>query len=166
LDVTQISIATDLAPRRVRYVLDHRVLPGLEHTSKGHRVTRAFTPFEAFGIALAALLLEAGLRRAVVADALRALVAATPARAFPGGRSPLLYAFTGGGNSRLEVGDGANVRLTTRSPGAPHDTGWVRIATGHRVGEAYAPLVALAVDTGRLANRIRAFGARDAAAAD
>src|SRR5829696_6487142 len=89
VDLDQISSTTSLPIRRLRYVLEHRVLPGAERRSRGHRVTRHFTPFEAFGIACAAALLDVGLRRPVVTSIVRWLTSHTPQGI------PLLSAFEG-----------------------------------------------------------------------
>jgi hypothetical protein len=160
LEVIQIAKATGLPLRRVRYVLEHDVLPGAEQASKGHRVTRDFTGFEAFGIALAALLLEGGLRRAVVARCVATLVATPVPARYPQGHCPLMYAYTLTGPSRLEVGDGVNLRLAAAPPrpGRPSlDTGWLQAATGAAVTGTYAPMVTVGVDVGRLRDHLRVY---------
>ena len=70
MDMAELAARTGLPARKLRYVFDHRVLPGLHGTSAGHGVPRTFTDYEGFGIALAARLLDAGLTRRVVATVL------------------------------------------------------------------------------------------------
>lgn len=159
MEVLEIAEATGLPLRRLRYVLEHRVLPGAERASQGHRVTRHFTGFEGFGIALAALLLEAGLRRAAVARCIRTLVTAPVPARFPKGQCPLLHVYGLTSPARLEIGDGVNLRLSAATPAATSrklpDTGWLQIATGAEVGGAYNPMVAVVIDVGRLRDLIR-----------
>jgi hypothetical protein len=162
VEVLQIAEATGLSLRRLRYVLEHRVLPGAERASQGHRVTRHFTGFEAFGIASAALLLEGGLRRAAVARCIRTIVATPVPTRFPRGQSPLQHVYSLRGRARLEIGDGVNLRLSTEPDPAlaagcrkPADTGWLQIATGAAVGGAYSPMVMVTIDVGRLRDLVR-----------
>src|SRR2546429_7926187 len=70
MDLAELATRTGLPPRRLRYVLDHRVLPGMKDWGEGRGIPRVFTTFESFGIALAALLLECGLIRGLVASCL------------------------------------------------------------------------------------------------
>jgi hypothetical protein len=64
--LAEIAERSGLTRRQLRYVLEHRVLPGAEQTGQGRGCERAFTEFSAFGIACAALLFKAGLRRRAV----------------------------------------------------------------------------------------------------
>lgn len=72
-DLQTIAHKLDLPVRKVRYVVDHRVMPGFENVGKGQRITRQFEPFSAFGVAISALLLDAGLRRDVVINVINRL---------------------------------------------------------------------------------------------
>jgi hypothetical protein len=153
VDLNQIVHAVGLPIRRVRYVLEHRVLPGAEKASRGHRVARTFTGFEAFGIACATTLLEAGLRRPVVSGLIRALVKA------PRGASaltiPFYKAYASRGPLKLEVADAANYRLIGPSLTDTLQARWLQIATGSPLDNAYHPLVVLSVDVGHLRDAIR-----------
>src|SRR5262245_13118637 len=72
VDLQTIAARTGLPPRRLRYVLDHRLLPGMRvrRDAQAQGQPRYFTDFEGFGVALAAQLLEGGLRREAVVTAL------------------------------------------------------------------------------------------------
>src|SRR3954451_4631062 len=139
-DLAEIAGRSGIAARKLRYVLDHALLPGGQLASRGRGAVRSFTPFEAFGLATAALMLEAGLKRALVRDCLAVLCRA-PGR--DGGDVPLYRAFAADRSARLEVGDWEFVRLSGsgRSPGKSFDTGWLPLAEGAVPAGAYTPLV-------------------------
>ena len=63
-DLAEISQSSGVKVRKLRYVLDHQLLPGAQDVSQGRGTARSFTPFESFALVVAALMLEAGLRRA------------------------------------------------------------------------------------------------------
>lgn len=59
-----------IADATVGYIFDHDVLPGASDAGEGRGIPRSLTAFEAFGVALAALLLESPLKRRLVAACL------------------------------------------------------------------------------------------------
>ena len=113
MDLISIARATGLPLRRLRYVLDHRVLPGAEKSSRGHRVTRSFTGFEAFGIACAAALLHAGVRRPLVQRCMRELVKPVDRRTARHGLLTTLYRPEN--DWMLELAEGEYLRVVGRS---------------------------------------------------
>src|SRR5690349_15868614 len=127
IDLAEIAERSGMGRRKLRYVLDHALLPGGKLASQGRGAARGFTPFEAFGIATAALMLEAGLKRALVRDCLARLCRTSDRRAVD---APLYRAFAADRAALLEVGDGQQVRLsgTGRLPGTTFDTGWQPLA--------------------------------------
>lgn len=154
MDVADLSARTDLTARRLRYVLDHSLLPG-QRTATGHGVPRTFTRFEGFAVAVAATLLGAGLTRKVVAAGLA--VACDPVGGAAPDSAPLFTAFSAGGGL-LEVGDGRHVRLTVpRRPGVQRevDTGWRACGRTIRVLANYTPVVRVAMDLGELAHAVQ-----------
>jgi hypothetical protein len=154
MDVAELSALTGLPARKLRYVVDHRLLPGLR-THPGHGVPRTFTRFEGFAVAVAAALLDAGLTRKVVTASL-----AVACDSIDGGKSdsaPLFVAYTAG-DGLLEVGDGRRVRLTVlRRPGVQRavDTGWRACGSTSRVRVNYTPVVLVSMDLGVLAQAVR-----------
>jgi hypothetical protein len=156
-DLAEIAQSSQLSLRKLRYVLDHGLLPAGKVASRGRGAVRHFTAFEAFGLTTAALMLEAGLRRALVRDCLSALC---PPAGRDVGRVPLYRAYQARGAARLEVGDWSYARLVVADP-APRsllDTGWLPLAGAAPATEPYAPLVCLALDVAQVRGRIVARG--------
>lgn len=151
MDMAELAELTRVPVRKLRYVSDHHVLPGLAVDSPGQGIPRTFTAFEGFGIALAARMLGAGLTRHLVTAA---LVAACRPRA---GRAPLHLAYTACAG-RLEVGDGRFLRLrAAQRPGvaAALDTGWLPLVDSDPAPDSYAPAVLVSVAFGPLADVVR-----------
>ncbi len=148
LTAEEIASAIGLPVRQVRYVLEHRVLPGTEKRSKGHRVTRTFTPFEAFGIAFAASLLGADLRRPLVTKLMKFLTTNIPNM----GQTyiPLMKAFHSSASCHIEIGDAQNIRVTGDRPA---NLSWRQISTGAELAD-YEPQVRISVNAGRLRDKI------------
>lgn len=80
-NLAEIAHTSGVAVRKLRYVLDHQILSGSQDASQGRGTARSFTPFEAFALVTAALMLRAGLRRPWFVIAWR------PSRAAPAGTS-------------------------------------------------------------------------------
>jgi hypothetical protein len=152
MDMADLAARTGLPVRKLRYVFDHRVLPGLRDAPVGHGVPRTFTEFEGFGIALAARLLGAGLARKVVAAVLNAACRPTGPTRAPAD-APLYRAYAACAGS-LEVEDGA--RLRVRAPKRPGlgdvlDTGWLPLGSAWRTAGNDTPVVHVTVELGGLA---------------
>src|SRR4051812_17625384 len=126
MDIAEIAARTRLPARRLRYVLDHAVVHAGQWPGEGRGVRRTFTRYEAFKIALAAVMLQCGLTRALARACLRA-AAAPPARLTPDeAESPLEEAFLAP-KAWMEVGDGDRLRLfgdDARGEDGAFDTGW------------------------------------------
>ncbi len=148
-DLAEIAEASGVPVRKLRYVLDHQLLPGAQDISQGRGTARSFTPFESFALVVAALMLHAGLKRALVRDCLAAL-ARGPSRNVD--KVPLYKAFAHGEPARLELGDWKCVRLTVAAhPLWPAcDTGWLALDAGRPPGDSYTPLVCLVLDVGQI----------------
>ena len=70
MDIQTIATKTRIPIRKIRYVLDHRLLPGTRVKTDAERVghPRSFTDVEGFGIACAAALLVCGVKRNAVIE--------------------------------------------------------------------------------------------------
>ena len=104
MDVSEIAERTGIAVRQLRYAIYHTLVPGVRRVEKGGGAARRFTDFEAFGIALVAMLLESGLKREVVSDCMELLVGGYSHQVTTGD-IPLWCAFVGGGTTKVEVAD-------------------------------------------------------------
>jgi hypothetical protein len=155
-DLSEIAETSHLSVRRLRYVLDHGLLPGGKVASRGRGAARRFTGFEAFGIALATLMLEAGLRRALVRECMLAL---SPEVGRDLDRNSLYRAFTARGEALLDVGDWLYVRMVVEGPVLKSnlDTDWLPLA-GSGPAESYAPLICLRLDVAQVRGRFLSPG--------
>jgi hypothetical protein len=149
--LAEIAESSHLSVRKLRYVLDHGLLPGSKIASRGRGAPRRFHGFEAFGLATATLMLEAGLRRALVRECMASLC---PAVGRDLDRIPLYRAYQARGAARLEVGDWLYARMVVEGwvLKPPLDTGWLPLA-GSGPAATYAPLVCLALDVAQVRGR-------------
>lgn len=145
MDLQTIAARTNLPLRKLRYVFDHRLLPGLQvkHATEMIGHPRYLTPLEALGVACAAALVEGGLRREAITTVLDGLMArqSVPARQKSGltllekasqpGVSPALASLADGDYLRLHVGN--------------HDTKWLKRGTFAKAQD-YRPRVVVQVD--------------------
>lgn len=151
MDLQEIASRTGMPIRKIRYVIDHRVLPGLRAEGQPDAVGRArfLTEFEGFGVACAAMMFELGLRKEKVIEFLDVLCSfsweqkssqrhPTPA---------LLKAFDRRANPAVVMlGDGVNVRIQIGN----RDTKWFRKDKGHPLPEGSEPLGFVTLDLARL----------------
>jgi hypothetical protein len=162
MDVKTIARLARLSTRKVRYVLDQRLLPGLRgRPQKGLAGRpRSFTDLEGYLIACAGLLHAGGVQRGTVAGVLAAL-ARMPWPPWPGAVPPpgpaeqalpqprtaaeALY-WPCGGPLAVLVGDAVNLRLRARGA----DTGWLEPRSLARLEAAYRPRVTIRLDLGPL----------------
>jgi hypothetical protein len=158
VDVQTIARRARLPARKVRYVLDQRVLPGLRGRLQKHLAgrPRSFTDMEGYFVACAALLLEGGAQRKTVTEVLARLAdmpwplpgtAAPPQTlkqrvvARPPTALEAMYRAPGE-PAEVLVGDGVNLRLRLRGA----DTGWVEPRSLARLDVAYRPSVTIRLD--------------------
>jgi hypothetical protein len=71
----------------------------------------------------------------------------------------LLQAINSDKAALLEVGDGVNVRLSTKgsqdiSVIPVRDTGWRQVATGAKLSKEYEPLIKVSIDAKRLRDQL------------
>jgi len=152
IDMAELSARSGVPVRKLRYVFDHGVLPGVVGVAPGQGIPRTLTKFEGFAIALGARLLDTGLTRQLIADCLT--VACRCPRESPS-HAPLYHAYLGS-HGRLEIGDGRFVRLfAARIPRvvAALDTRWLPLKGGV-LPAGYTPAVLVTVELGTLAETI------------
>jgi len=72
MDIATIAKKARVDTRKVRYVLDHGLIPALLQAGTGRGQAREFDCFQSFVIAVAATLFDAGLPKDRVAQIMRA----------------------------------------------------------------------------------------------
>jgi hypothetical protein len=166
MDVQTIAQRVGLPPRKIRYVLDQRML-GLRGLPQHHLAgrPRLFTSLEAFLIGCAALLLRGGAQRRTITEILARLAdlpwpvtgGAAQGKASKA-REPLIFKTAleamycrPGRPALVLIGDGVHLRLRL----GDEDTGWVEPRTRARLAEDYCPSVVIQLD---LAPLQAAFG--------
>ena len=112
IELADIVTRIGVSRRRLRYVLEHGLVGEVEAASEGRGVPRRFELETATALAVAGLMLDAGLRRSAARAAAR-LLQARPL--FPDDPS-ILGQFSGQWIQGLEVADGRYFRWFTRSP--------------------------------------------------
>ena len=165
MDLAHIAERTDLPLRTLRYVLEQGLLPVAQLTGRGRGVPRDLVDSEAVPVAVAAAMLEAGLKGAAVAPVLLRLSRARW-RSVPkpnpfgvGKKNALTEASINNGQTVLELGDGLAVRLTHKLPPAfEHEvtTGWLELTRGAQLDDAFDPVGRVVINVGRLRDRLRA----------
>src|SRR5262249_21039434 len=147
-----------LPVRKVRYVLDQKLLPGQQGRLQTHRAgrPRSFTRRDAFFLAAAALLLTGGIRRLTVRSVMQHLTELTwpkeptsqPTRHHrPGNYRPpngieAVYAHSSISTALLCIGDGVNLRLTS----ATRTSAWLEPRSGATLSSDYQPQVVIQLD--------------------
>lgn len=159
MDVQTINERTGLPLRKIRYVLDHRLLPGMriktDENRHGH--PRSFTPLEGFGIACATTLLVGGVKRDATIEFLDALCSFSFKRS--GRRKTQVVARTfleevWGSPSDLsataKLGDGLNVRFTF----GDRDSQWLQPGTFAEL-KAFHPKITVSLDLADIRDKLR-----------
>jgi hypothetical protein len=158
MDLMDIARRSGLEPRRLRYAIYHTLVPRVSRVEVGRGSVRRFTEFEAFGVALAATLLEAGLRRDLTAECMEALARRLGRTTTAVNDVPLYLALASRGTARLDVADRRYVRLRVGPTAGrkPSDTGWQPTApAGATAPTGYEPLVLLSINITPLRDAIR-----------
>ena len=158
--IADIAEVSGLGLRKVRYVLDQGLLPGGKQSSRGRGAARYFTDYEAFGIALAAWMLEAGLKRALVRDVMGVICLSSGgrSRALKLTNTPLYRCFTARVTAQVEIGDWAYARVCGTSLEGPFDTGWLPLDKDLTPSTGFKPLVAVVLDAGQIRRKLGKIG--------
>jgi hypothetical protein len=153
--LAEIAKRAKVAVNRLRYVIDSEILPGnregIVEWRSSQGVTRKYTSFEVFGIVLAVVLLDNGLRRAVVMQVLDLVCGYTRSRTRDLRFVPLNIAYLSAKVSALQIGDGVNLRFIADAPdvgGLPANA-WLQVETKAKV-EGFDPLVIVELNLAKL----------------
>jgi hypothetical protein len=155
MELLEISRRTGIEPRRLRYAIYHTLVPGVRKVAVGRGSVRHFTPFEAFGISFAAMMLGAGLKREAVAGCMHLLCGRYGRETQPND-IPLYRAFVGRGPADVSFADGRCVRLRAAASAGykSFDTGWIS-NDGRAVPTNYEPSVLITAKLQPLADVLR-----------
>jgi hypothetical protein len=142
MDLHDIVLKTQLPLRKLRYVLDQGILPDtkVETDSQRWGHPRSFTEFQAFCIAVAAALLEGGLRRDLVGQFFGTLTRSKFSKFGRRGREeePLVSAFQPRVNPcRAEIRDGEFLSLTLGN----RVISWIDLKSSSLIHRDNSPLV-------------------------
>lgn len=163
VDLQELADRTGLPLRKLRYVVDHELLPGMKFKISAHEAGRPrhFAQDAALGIALIAMLLDAGLRRTAAKEFVRALLD-LPMQDGKGGifrgYEVLRWMSDRGSEVWVELGDGTHLRMKFDD----WESGWLEPSRGARLDKNYRPITSLRVDLAALRDRILAEPERSA----
>jgi hypothetical protein len=167
MELQEIAEKTRLPLRKLRYVIDHRILPGLRVKIDESAVggPRYFTELEGFAIACATTMLIGGLKREAVILCMDGLAELTWEGALyskrPGSnqqeqakkmRELCFYSsFYGDGSATAMLADGENLRVQVKQ----RDTGWRQPKTLVRLDDDYKPVVILQLDLAQIRTQMQ-----------
>jgi len=159
VDLQTLSQRTGIPIRRLRYCLDHNLVPGLRIEISANEAgrPRKFADDVGFGIACAATLIGAGYGRKTVAYFLKGLLE-TYLHYEEGDRELALAAVLRRDDctARAELGDGVNVRVVFHVPGCDTgcDTGWVCPGNPAPLVKSYHPTTYIGLDLSRIRDKV------------
>ena len=154
MDLRELSRRVDVPVRRLRYVLDHGLVPQRDWFLADNEAgtPRKFDNITAVFIACAAFLLDAGYRRESIRDFMLAV-----GQLYPQGRNPLRLpllanAITSNTDATIAIGDATHVRCTA----GKKDSGWYRIGNKPTADTSYIPKVVVQVDLSQIRDLVQA----------
>jgi hypothetical protein len=138
-------------------VIDQKILLGQRKGveiclgSHGRGIARTYTPFEAFGIACAAAMIGAGLRRKTVRNCFDLICSYIVPKSRNVRDVPLFQAFQKREVAMLEIGDHLNVRIYGSEDYRKKKLrfGWRQIETGTTLTD-YEPLVVVGINVAKI----------------
>jgi hypothetical protein len=140
--------------RRLRYILDHRLVPGLDiaQAVKEAGRPRRFADDAGFGIACAAFLLQVGIQRRVVRHALRDLLRIKLRDKQGAYEIAIVSIFRCQFPAKVQFGDGTNIRLIVED--LQYDTGWTQPNTQAKLIATYKPHALVELDLGLIRDMV------------
>jgi hypothetical protein len=156
VDLHTLHVRTGIDKRRLRYCVDHRLVPELEIELAEDEAgrPRRFADDVGFGIVCAARLLEIGLPHDVIRFFLRGLLNITL-----GGKGPRKRALVAileyKWRALAELAEGKYVRITVDE--LDYDSKW-RVAETGEIQNDYTPTVTVKVDLGKILDQIQGEG--------
>ncbi len=147
MDLHTLSLRTGFSVRKLRYCLDHGLVPGLriELTTGEAGRPRKFHEDVGFGLTCAATLLDAGFNRSTVRAFLKALLCIT-LRSCESEKLALVAVLEGRLAAVAEFGDGMNIRVVV----GDWDSGWQCPTNPAPLAESYRPTTYIGLDLGQI----------------
>jgi len=154
VDLQILSQRTGIPVRRLRYCLDHDLVPGLNIEISANEVgrPRRFHEDVGFGIACAATLVEAGFGRNTVREFLKGLLNIHLESPSGRGELALVAVLKKRVDARVEFGDGVNVRLIC--PELGQDGPWRCPGNPAPLDPSYCPTTYIGLDLGRIRDTV------------
>lgn len=151
MDLHSLSQKTRFPVRKLRYCVDHGLVPGLkiELTTGEAGRPRKFNEDVGFGLTCAATLLDAGFNRSAVRRFLKALLSIT----LGSGESEklaLVAILERQFPAVAEFGDGMNVRVVV----GDWDSGWRCSENPAPLDKSYRPTTYIGLDLGQIRDRV------------
>jgi hypothetical protein len=153
MDLQQLHQRTGIELRKLRYCLDHGLVPDLHIQGAPNEVgrPRKFAEDVGFGIVCAAELLRLGLSHDRIRGFLRGLLSIK--LGIEGGQKLALTAVLERAcPAKAHLGDGLNVRIVVDEHG--YDSGWVAPGNPAKLDPSYQPLSVLTLDIGQIRDRV------------
>ena len=150
MDLQELHERTSISRRKLRYCLDHALVPGISIGKDEVGRPRKFPADVGFGIVCAAKLLELGLPHETIRLFLRGLLEVR----YQKPPHELVLATILGRElpARAELGDGVNVRMVVEEPKV--DFGWRAPGNPAPLSPTYEPLVLVTLNLGKIYQQI------------
>jgi hypothetical protein len=146
LDITELSRRTKIERRKLRYILDHQLVPRscIEIADNDAGRPRQFDELAGFGIVCAARLLDLGMPHESIRLFLGRLLDII--NTYP----PFFPLFFGGCPATAELGDGTHVRVEMGG----HSSGWIPSNKARKRDNTFTPVAVVRLDIGCVRNQI------------
>lgn len=150
MDIAEIATKSAIETRRLRYALEHSVVAFGNRVSRGRGMRRQFSDPESFILALAALMLDSGIRRHVVEFVVKDFSTFVMQE-----KGSLDFPQTGSAARQMyfEIADGVNYRTRDGSVAGSQGT-WTQTKTKAELANTYRPMVVITLDVAELHRRL------------
>lgn len=153
MDLQQLHDKSGITKRKLRYCLDHQLVPGLDILIAPDEVgrPRKFADDVGFGIVCAAKLLELGLPHEVIRQFLNGLLHVTLSGRGPE-KSALMAILNKSTRAFAHLGDSLNIRLAAEDLG--FDSGWFIPGNPAKISADYRPALEVVLDLGQIRDMV------------
>jgi len=153
MDLQQLHERTGIERRKLRYCLDHDLVPELyiKETPNEAGRPRKFAEDVGFGLTCAAELLALGLPHDRIRGFLGGLLSIR-LDGKGGGKQALVAVLERRGSALAQLGDGVNVRITVEE--YQYDSGWLIPGNPAKLDRSYRPTVIVTLDLGQIREKV------------